>query len=340
MIDINELRMVLARHGTSVLNEDEILELLDRLEAVESDALEQARLLGMGSSREAALMAKLEAAEKERDDVAMQLAQSEQGKRKISEECDALLARIKERERQEPVGTLHDDGCFVWRETAPPPEQLCGLEDGALPRPRRKRRNQMSTEFKREERYIVFKLSDVERYLTDADRTHLAMMKNEIDAGRACANKPPFKGLIVESDWPEYEPTWKAIEARVTGAQPAPSFADAYQGAMEEVAIWKKRALEAEELNRKFIAEINGPTHMGEPAQPMPNVPDSWKLVPAKHPTFDPVDLQLSDGSVLCGCVPQLDGDYWWEGPSGEVFIDPRYAPVTHWRLSALEAKP
>lgn len=50
----------------------------------------------------------------------------------------------------------------------------------------------------------------------------------------------------------------------------APNFADAYQGAMEEVAIWKKRALEAEELNRKFIAEINGPTYMGEPAQPAP----------------------------------------------------------------------
>lgn len=57
-------------------------------------------------------------------------------------------------------------------------------------------------------------------------------------------------------------------------AQPAPSFAAAYQGAMEEVAIWKKRALEAEELNRKFIAEINGPTYMGEPAQPAPSVPD------------------------------------------------------------------
>ena len=103
----------------------------------------------------------------------------------------------------------------------------------------------MSTEFTREYRYIVFKLSDVERYLTDADRAHLAMMKNEIDAGRDCANKPPFKGLIVESDWPEYEPTWRAIEARVTGAQPSPSFADAYQGAMEDVAIWEKRALDA-----------------------------------------------------------------------------------------------
>ncbi|MDV7402951.1 hypothetical protein RZS08_66625, partial [Arthrospira platensis SPKY1] len=57
-------------------------------------------------------------------------------------------------------------------------------------------------------------------------------------------------------------------------AQPAPNFADAYQGAMEEVAIWKKRALEAEDLNRKFIAEINGPTHMGEPVQNVPSVPE------------------------------------------------------------------
>ena len=124
-------------------------------------------------------------------------------------------------------------------------------------------------------------------------------------------------------------------------AQPAPSFADAYQGAMEEVAIWKRRALEAEDLNRKFIAEINGPMHMGEPAQPAPSIPEGWKPIPEKHPTFDLVDLKLADGSVLCGCVPQSDGDYWWEGPSGEVFIDPRYAPVTHWRLAAApEAKP
>ena len=72
------------------------------------------------------------------------------------------------------------------------------------------------------------------------------------------------------------------------GAQPAPSFADAYQGAMEEVAIWKKRALEAEDLNRKFIAEINGPTYMGEPAQPAPSVPDGWKLVP-----IEPTDEML-----------------------------------------------
>ena len=72
---------------------------------------------------------------------------------------------------------------------------------------------------------------------------------------------------------------WMPLPA-LPGAQPAPSFADAYQGAMEEVAIWKRRALEAEDLNRKFVAEINGPAYMGEPAQPAPSVPEGWKLVP------------------------------------------------------------
>ena len=76
-------------------------------------------------------------------------------------------------------------------------------------------------------------------------------------------------------------------------------------------------------------------------AQPAPIIPEGWKPIPEKHPTFELVDLRLADGSVLCGCVPQSDGDYWWEGPSGEVFIDPRYAPATHWRLAATpEAKP
>jgi hypothetical protein len=42
---------------------------------------------------------------------------------------------------------------------------------------------------------------------------------------------------------------------------------------MEEVAIWKRRALEAEDLNRKFVAEINGPAYTCEPAQPAASVP-------------------------------------------------------------------
>jgi len=49
--------------------------------------------------------------------------------------------------------------------------------------------------------------------------------------------------------------------------QEQPASVDAYVGAREDAAIWKKRALEAEGLNRKFIAEVNGPTYLGEPVK-------------------------------------------------------------------------
>ena len=86
MIDINELRRLAQEahfgHMPLEISGSEVLKLLDRLEEAESDALEQARLNGMGGEREAALLSKLEAAEKERD---------------------ALRSKIAEMGRQEPV---------------------------------------------------------------------------------------------------------------------------------------------------------------------------------------------------------------------------------------------
>ena len=40
---------------------------------------------------------------------------------------------------------------------------------------------------------------------------------------RTAIGKPRLDCVVVEVDWPEYEPTWEAIEARITGVQPAPS---------------------------------------------------------------------------------------------------------------------
>ncbi|NMZ77681.1 hypothetical protein HBO32_31775, partial [Pseudomonas nitroreducens] len=77
---------------------------------------------------------------------------------------------------------------------------------------------------------------------------------------------------------------WAIEKARAALAQPSPAgeFGDAYQGAREDLAIWKRRALEAEQALReeKILTERlgnalnddNGPTFMGEPnvAQPSP----------------------------------------------------------------------
>ena len=163
------------------------------------------------------LLDRLEAAERERDDIAEQLVRSEASRQNLSEahsvvtsrlssladENVTLRAKIAEMGQQEPVAWLHET-----------------------------RRD-----------------SDV---VTDA----VKHVWGKVAVGSMAAYSIPLYAL--------------------PGAQtqPAPSFADAYQGALAVAAIWKKRALEAEDLNRKFIAEINGPTHMGEPAQPAPSVPE------------------------------------------------------------------
>ena len=60
----------------------------------------------------------------------------------------------------------------------------------------------MSTEFEREERYIVFKLSDVEEYFTPGEKQQLARLVEVQRAGREEDGKAPLECVVVESDWP------------------------------------------------------------------------------------------------------------------------------------------
>jgi hypothetical protein len=69
--------------------------------------------------------------------------------------------------------------------------------------------------FTREVRYEVIKLSDAKAYLSKAETRALASIGAKVSAGRARDKKTPLKCVVVESDWPEYEPTWKAIEERM-----------------------------------------------------------------------------------------------------------------------------
>ena len=128
MIDINKLRRLAqaanaAPDGVSLnwvkllqdfqkeANPAAVSELLDRIEAAESDAIEQARLNGMGASREAALMAKLAAtetawkvSEKSCHDLTEKVIPNLRDQLEAAEkERDALRAKIEEMEKQEPV---------------------------------------------------------------------------------------------------------------------------------------------------------------------------------------------------------------------------------------------
>jgi hypothetical protein len=64
----------------------------------------------------------------------------------------------------------------------------------------------MVQEFKREQRYII------------AKRKHLsAEQERRLCELLSSFNLPFFQGVVVESDWPEYETVWAMIEARCLG---------------------------------------------------------------------------------------------------------------------------
>jgi len=73
-------------------------------------------------------------------------------------------------------------------------------------------------DFEREDRYLVLKRSDIEKYLPDDQKKLLYFVAGNIRDDRTLDGKEPLQCVVVEHDWPEYETTWAAIERRVTGA--------------------------------------------------------------------------------------------------------------------------
>lgn len=73
----------------------------------------------------------------------------------------------------------------------------------------------MQNEFKREPRYMVLKIKDALAYLSACQLDRLQEIGEAIAAGRAADGKLPLNAVVVEQDWPEFDPTWAAIELRV-----------------------------------------------------------------------------------------------------------------------------
>ena len=66
----------------------------------------------------------------------------------------------------------------------------------------------------REERYTVLKISDVHGALNANETEQLIYLEEKIDAYRELRGKGALVCVVVESDWPEYEPTWESIVTR------------------------------------------------------------------------------------------------------------------------------
>lgn len=69
----------------------------------------------------------------------------------------------------------------------------------------------VSVPFVREDRYIVIKRSDLMKVPVNYRSALVDPMLSLL------SHLPRRECLVIESDWPEFEPAWSAIEARVTG---------------------------------------------------------------------------------------------------------------------------
>lgn len=76
--------------------------------------------------------------------------------------------------------------------------------------------NQIESVMAREDRYIVVKRSDLAK-IKNKDRIAFSKACRIVHDQMFGAGAPPRQFLVVEGDWPEFEPTWAQIEQRVTG---------------------------------------------------------------------------------------------------------------------------
>ena len=109
----------------------------------------------------------------------------------------------------------------------------------------------MSNEFTREERYIVFKISDIRAALSTSEFDDLRYMHRVVNACRERNGKVPLACVVVEEDWPEYEPTRQAIEARVTGAQ-AQNVPSVPVAALRPVIDWLRNGCDPQEAAKEL----------------------------------------------------------------------------------------
>ena len=175
----------------------------------------------------------------------------------------------------------------------------------------------MTNEFTREARYAVLKSADVMQCLTVSELIELRRIQAKVEEHRAEIGRPPLDCVVVESDWPEYEPTWRAIEASVTGAQAQPAqtvvaYLDLGVGGYMDIGTdLTDEALAALPKGRHMLGIVGTYGVEGYiQAQPAPIIPEGWKLVPIE-PTPGMIDaaeyVDWGDADVRGSCINAWD---------------------------------
>jgi hypothetical protein len=99
--------------------------------------------------------------------------------------------------------------------------------------------NKPAGSFRREDRYIVIKRNDMEKASADIRRSFSGQCRKLHDS-MLISGAPARMFLVIESDWPEYEPAWQMIERRMTGQPPVTAAEE-----LEAVRYWRGKHTQA-----------------------------------------------------------------------------------------------
>ena len=112
------------------------------------------------------------------------------------------------------------------------------------------------SEFHREDRYNVIKYTDLER-LPHAERRGVNGFLRRIHESILKAGAPARQSVVIESNWPEYEPVWQMIERRMTG-QPLVTAAEE----LEAVLHWRAKHAQAIKERDALQQRLNAATQV------------------------------------------------------------------------------
>lgn len=128
--------------------------------------------------------------------------------------------------------------------------------------------------FQREDRYIVIKHTDMEKLPHLVRRNFSGRCRNFYEQ-MLIAGAPARRFLVIESDWPEYEPVWQMIERRMAGQPPVTAAEE-----LEAVLHWRdKHAVaikERDALQQRLNAADQRIDDLAAAAEPFAKVADLY----------------------------------------------------------------
>lgn len=164
------------------------------------------------------------------------------------------------------------------------------------------------SDFKREDRYIVIKRSDLDKLKgPQVDSLRLLLPK-------VSTRLPRREYVVVESDWTEYEPVWQMIERRMTG-QPEVSAAEELDAVLHwrgkhAVAIKERDALQQRLTAADEQIDLLTPRHTEQPEGKRERF-EKW-VIATKHPVYGFLDgRSLARGDDRTGYADEYVQGLW-----------------------------